>query len=72
MPKIPLWNYKKVVKTLESFGYDIVRQKGSHIRLSHPDKDSVTVPAHNLVARGTLRKILRDANISVEEFTDEE
>ncbi|MEK7163126.1 MAG: type II toxin-antitoxin system HicA family toxin [Patescibacteria group bacterium] len=68
MPKPPLWHYKKVIKVLGEFGYVKARQKGSHIRLSNPDRDSVTIPAHNPVARGTLRKILRDADLTIEKF----
>ena len=68
MSRLPSWPYKDVVSALENAGYLIIRQRGSHIRMAHIKKYSVTVPANNPVARGTLRKILRDANISVEEF----
>ena len=70
MSRLPSWPYRDVVSALENGGYFVVRQKGSHIRMMHKSKYPITVPAHNPVARGTLRKILRDADISVEEFID--
>ena len=69
MAKLPLWPYPKVIKRLEQFGYVIARQKGSHIQMIHRDREPVTVPAHKPVARGTLRKILRDADIAADEFS---
>jgi predicted RNA binding protein YcfA (HicA-like mRNA interferase family) len=53
---------------LEKLGYIKVRQRGSHIRLKCPGRKSVTVPNYKEVSRGLLRKILRDAEITVEEF----
>jgi predicted RNA binding protein YcfA (HicA-like mRNA interferase family) len=70
MPKIPSVSFKKVIGALEKCGYKISRQKGSHIRMCHDTESPITVPAHNPVARGTLRKILRDSKLSVEEFIE--
>lgn len=70
-PKLPVASGPQVVKALESIGYHIVRQRGSHIRLrdeSDPDHLPVTVPAHRTLKPGLLRKILRDADLTVEEF----
>ena len=66
--RIPSWPYKKVLKNLEKLGYLKVRRKGSHIRMKCSGKDPITVPAANPVARGTLRKILRDIDIDLSEF----
>ena len=65
--KIPSWPYKKVVTKLEQLGYSVVRQKGSHIRM-RKGAISITVPANNPVARGTLQKILRDTQTDLKEF----
>ena len=65
--KIPSWPHKKVVAKLERLGYFVVRQKGSHIRM-RKDSISITVPANNPVARGTLQKILRDTQIDLKDF----
>jgi len=48
-----------------------VRQKGSHVRLRHSTDQQrlpVTVPLHAEIAFGTLRRILRDARVTVEEL----
>lgn len=55
---------------LEHLGFERIRQSGSHAVLRHPNGRWATVPMHGGkdVAKGTLRKILRDAEITVEEF----
>ncbi|MBC7221588.1 type II toxin-antitoxin system HicA family toxin [Candidatus Bipolaricaulota bacterium] len=53
---------------LQHAGFEIVRQRGSHVRLRHPDGRMVTVPMHEEIGRGLLRKILRDAELSVDDF----
>jgi predicted RNA binding protein YcfA (HicA-like mRNA interferase family) len=70
-PKLPVVSGRQVVKALECIGYHVVRQRGSHVRLrdeSDPDHLPVTVPDHKTVKPGLLRKILRDADLTVEEF----
>jgi predicted RNA binding protein YcfA (HicA-like mRNA interferase family) len=66
--KLPLLSGREICKALEKLGYVKVRQRGSHIRLKCPGRKSVTVPNYKEVSRGLLRKILRDAEITVEEF----
>ncbi len=68
MPKIPPVSAKIVVKMLEKIGYFVARQKGSHIRLCHKNKWPITVPNHKILGKGLLRKILRDAELTTEEF----
>ncbi|OHA87582.1 MAG: hypothetical protein A2644_04465 [Candidatus Zambryskibacteria bacterium RIFCSPHIGHO2_01_FULL_39_63] len=65
--KVPSWPYRKVINKLEQLGYSVVRQKGSHIRMRR-DNISITVPANNPVARGTLHKILRDIQVDLKDF----
>jgi predicted RNA binding protein YcfA (HicA-like mRNA interferase family) len=66
--KLPFLSGREICKALEKLGYVKVRQRGSHIRLKCPGRKSVTVPNYKEVSRGLLRKILRDAEITVEEF----
>jgi predicted RNA binding protein YcfA (HicA-like mRNA interferase family) len=66
--KLHLLSGRAIVKALAKAGYYEVGQRGSHIRLSCPGKRSITVPDHKVVGRGLLRKILRDAELSPEEF----
>lgn len=70
-PKLPIVSGRKAVQALKHIGYRVVRQKGSHIRLrdeSDPNHLPVTVPDHKTLKPGLLRQILRDANLSVDEF----
>ncbi|MDB5324199.1 MAG: YcfA family protein [Phycisphaerales bacterium] len=55
-------SWQEVVRALGRFGYQIVRQSGSHIRLttSQNGEHHVTVPAHNPIRVGTLNAIVRD------------
>lgn len=72
MPKLPIVTADKTVKALEKFGFQRIRQKGSHLRMKHEDGRVVTIPIHTgkTLGRGLLRKILRDAELSVEEFIE--
>jgi predicted RNA binding protein YcfA (HicA-like mRNA interferase family) len=66
--RLPILSGRAIVKVLAKVGYTEVRQRGSHIRLWCAGKTSITVPDHRVVGRGLLKKILRDAELSVEEF----
>ena len=69
--KLPVVSGKEVIKALRKIGYEAVRQKGSHIRLrdaSDPSHKPLTIPDHKEIKPGLLRKIIRDANLSVEDF----
>ncbi|MFA5936293.1 MAG: type II toxin-antitoxin system HicA family toxin [Candidatus Paceibacterota bacterium] len=66
MPKLPILSSKELVKIFEKAGYFVVRQKGSHIRMHHEIRDSITIPNHKIIGRGLLKKILRDSQISVD------
>jgi predicted RNA binding protein YcfA (HicA-like mRNA interferase family) len=72
MPKLPAVTGNEVIHALEKVGFQAVRQKGSHVRMQHEDGRVVTIPVHagKNVGRGLLRKILRDAEITREEFID--
>jgi predicted RNA binding protein YcfA (HicA-like mRNA interferase family) len=61
---------REVIRALERAGFQVQRQTGSHARLKHTDGRVVTVPIHagQDIGRGLLRKILRDADLSREEF----
>lgn len=68
MSKLPVVSGKKVLKVLMGMGYYVRDQEGSHIHLRHPDKLPLTVPNHREIARGTLRTIIKNAGLSIEEF----
>ncbi len=69
MAKLPAVKPKDVVKKLIKLGFKVTRQTGSHVRLIHPDGRATTVAMHNRdLPKGTLRAILRQSEIIVEEF----
>ncbi len=65
---LPIISGRECVAALAKLGYQLVRQKGSHARLVCRGRTPVTVPMHSELDRGTLRTIIRTAEISVEEF----
>jgi len=70
MTKLPAISGKKLVKVLLKLGYYVRNQKGSHIHLRHINRKPLTVPAHKSIARGTLRAIIRDAELTVGKFLE--
>lgn len=70
MPKLPALKPKEMVRVLERTGFSQVRQKGSHAQLKKGNL-LVTVPMHiGDLNPGTLRSILRQAKLTVEEFLE--
>ena len=71
MSKVPSLNYDRVVKALERNGFDVIRQKGSHIRMEKRLENEIikiTVPTHKPIKRSTLSHILKQAKIKAEDF----
>ncbi len=68
MTRLSILSGKAIVKALAKVGYQETRQRGSHMRLACPGKTLITVPNYKVVGRGLLKKILRDAELSAEEF----
>ena len=69
MPKLPRSSGAAIVKALERLGFAKVRQSGSHVIMRRGPNGCV-VPMHGEVKVGTLAGILRQADISPDEFTD--
>jgi len=71
MPSVPILRPREVVKAFERLGWEIARQRGSHIVLTKKGHIStLSIPNHSEVARGTLRSLIARAGISVEEFIE--
>ena len=69
--KLKPYSYRQVIKTLNKLDFKTVRQRGSHVVLKGFYKEmnrTVVVPKHDEIAIGTLRGILFQAGITVEEF----
>ena len=69
MPKLPRTSGAAIVKTLERLGFVKIRQSGSHVIMRRAAKGCV-VPMHREVKVGTLAGILRQAEVSQEDFID--
>ncbi len=72
MSELPQISGREVVAALLKIGYAKDRQKGSHIVLrqkAYPHR-RIVVPDHREIAKGTLRKIIRQAGLTVEEFKE--
>ncbi|MGA2164574.1 MAG: type II toxin-antitoxin system HicA family toxin [Solirubrobacteraceae bacterium] len=62
--RLPVLSGERLVKALERAGWQSVRQRGSHVRMKHPDRRvSLTVPLHRELKRGTLAGVLNDAGL---------
>ncbi|HEX9953276.1 MAG TPA: type II toxin-antitoxin system HicA family toxin [Rubricoccaceae bacterium] len=70
MGELPVVSGHDVVRALVALGYDVDRQRGSHIvlRQSAAPHRRAVVPDHREVAKGTLRSIIREAGLTVDEF----
>jgi predicted RNA binding protein YcfA (HicA-like mRNA interferase family) len=73
MSGLPVVSGRATASALCKIGYEVVRQRGSHMRLKHPTDKArlpVTVPDHKELKPGTLRSILRDAALTIEQFRE--
>lgn len=71
MTKLPQIKPKDIEKTLIKLGFVPRTGKGSHVVFSHPDGRRTVVPAHNRPVRtGTLRSILKQVEIEIDQFLD--
>ena len=70
MSILPRVSGRDAVAAFRRLGYEVDRQRGSHIILRHsePPHRRLTVPDHREIAKGTLRALIREAGINVEEF----
>ena len=68
MPELPVISGDECIRALENVGYVIARTRGSHIRLTCPGRPPVTVPRHRELDRGTLRSIIRQADLTIDDF----
>ena len=67
MPKLRRVSGAEAIRALERLGFEQVRQKGSHVVLKKGEQGCV-VPLHDELAIGTLRGILRQADVTPDEF----
>lgn len=65
---MPVVSGEDVCRALERAGFVRKSQKGSHVKLVHPDGRIVIVPMHKELAPGTLRSVLRQAGLTTEQL----
>lgn len=67
--RLPVVSGAQLIRALEQAGWQVARQRGSHVRLRHADRNLfLVVPLHRELKRGTLAGILRDAGIDRDEL----
>ena len=72
MSDFPSIDGGELIDALRRAGFDVIRVKGSHHFLRHPDGRCTSVPVHGreTIGRGLLAKVLRDCEMSREELRD--
>ncbi len=69
MPKLPVVSGTDTIRALELMGFNVTRQRGSHIVLKKGSQGCV-VPNHKELKAGTLAGIIKQAGISIDDFVD--
>jgi len=71
LSSLPSLNYDKIIKSLQKNGFYFVRQRGSHIRMQKKTSEKtikLTVPAHKPVKKNTLRQIIKQSELELDDF----
>ena len=72
MPALPVLSGRKAVRVFEKLGWEVARQRGSHIILvKDGEMATLSVPDHKEIAKGTLRSLIRSAGLTVDAFVQE-
>ncbi len=72
MSRLPIVDARTMEKLLLALGFVAIRQKGSHVFYRHPDGKLTTLPHHRGrdLSRPLIRQILREIDLSPEEFVE--
>jgi len=71
MPKLPRISGREAVRAFQRAGWEVARQRGSHVILTKPDSIyTLSIPLHRELGPGLLRSLLRKAGLTVEEFRE--
>jgi predicted RNA binding protein YcfA (HicA-like mRNA interferase family) len=70
MSTLPAFSGLRLIKALRKLGFEVIRQKGSHHFLRHPDGRCTVVPVHRseTIGRGLLAQIIKDCETTIEEL----
>jgi predicted RNA binding protein YcfA (HicA-like mRNA interferase family) len=68
-PTLPVLSGADVVRTFTKLGWNVARQRGSHvIMIKDGERATLSIPDHRTIAKGTLRSLIRAANMTVDDF----
>ncbi len=72
MGRLPVVSGDDAIRAFALVGYEVSHQRGSHVMLRHaePPHRRLTIPRHKELAKGTLRGLIRDAGLTVDEFAE--
>lgn len=71
LSRLPVVSGATVVKALQRLGWVVNRQKGSHVIMDHAiTQGHVTIPQHDALAKPTLKSILMEAEVSLDDFLE--
>ena len=72
MSGLPIVDFRTMERVLLRLGFQVVRQKGSHVFYRHSDGRTTTLPNHagRDLARPLLREILREIDLTPEQFRE--
>jgi predicted RNA binding protein YcfA (HicA-like mRNA interferase family) len=71
MPKLPHISGQEAVQAFEKAGWEVARQRGSHVVLIKPGSIyTLSIPLHRALGPGLLREQIRKAELTIEEFID--
>lgn len=72
MPRLPRLRGREIIAALRAAGFVVIRIKGSHHFLKHPDGRCTVVPVHagETIGPGLMKSILEDTELTVEQFMD--
>lgn len=70
MPKLPRLDGHQIIKRLKKLGFEVIRTRGSHHFLKHPDGRATVVPVHRgeIIGPGLFTKILKDAELTLQQL----
>ena len=70
-PSLRLCSGAEAVRKLQRAGWTVARQRGSHVMMVKPGYDyTLSIPQHDELGIGLLRKLVRQANLSIDSFND--
>lgn len=70
-PSLQLCSGAEAVRKFQRAGWTVARQRGSHVMMVKPGYDyTLSIPQHDELGIGLLRKLIRQANLSIDSFND--